>query len=281
MGKKLALILSLSLVLAAGGFGSISDSGRSPSEAHAFPVSPPSEIDPPGANDFSCEGRRGHRTPVVLLHGMLGDMTVWNTVAPALADRGWCVFAVNLPKRFTARLQESARTVRSFVNRVRRATGRQRVSIVGHSMAGGPLVRLYIKRFDGKGKVRDMIGIGPGNYGTANPFEILPDDGTCLSCVQFTSGSRFLRRLNRGTDVPGPHVDYTVLQTIYDEFVRPHTSGFLRGPRDRVTNITLQDRCPQDLSGHFQLLEDRVVLQWTRNALQRRGPANPRFRPSC
>ena len=280
---RIALIISMALVLAVGGLDGVSDGDRASSEAHAFPVPPPPGIDPPGANDFSCEGRSGHRTPVVLVHGMLGNMTEnWKTFSPALAHEGWCVFALDLPKRFTVRLQESARALRSFVNRVRRATGRQRVSIVGHSIAGGPLPRLYIKGFGGKGKVRDVIGIGPGNYGTVDPFEFgVPDDGTCLSCVQFTSGSHFLSRLNRGTDVPGRRVDYTVMQTIYDEFVKPHTSGFLRGPRDRVTNITLQDRCPQNPSTHFQLLDDRVVLQWIRNALRRPGPADPRFRPSC
>jgi len=38
------------------------------SAPRAAALEPAPGIPPPGANDFSCEGRRGHRTPVVLVH---------------------------------------------------------------------------------------------------------------------------------------------------------------------------------------------------------------------
>jgi pimeloyl-ACP methyl ester carboxylesterase len=301
MVKKLGLTIVLGIALTAGGFvsdglirssfASDSDARVSSGGAHAatHPTIPPmSEIAPEGANDFSCEGRPGRRTPVVLLHGMMGQMSVWRHISPVLADRGYCVFATNLPKRFTARLQRSARVVRSFVNRVRRATGSQRVSIVGHSMAGGPLPRLYIKRFGGRGKVRDVIGLGPGNHGILDPFTHPPISTPgfpCQSCPQFTTGSHFLRKLNRGTEIPFKRVDYTVLQTFHDPFVTPHYTGFLRGPRSRVSNIRLEDRCPglmkEEKNAHFALLNNGVVQQWILSALRRPGPADPGFRPTC
>lgn len=237
-------------------------------------------VSPPGANDFSCEGRPGRRTPVVLVHGTFGDMTVsWNRISPALARGGWCVFALDLPKRATVRVQRSARVLRSFVNRVRRATGQPRVSIVGHSQ-GGMLPRFYVKRLGGKGKVRDLIGLAPSNHGTTNP--LAPPAGVfCPACRQQVRGSLFLRRLNRGTEVPGRRIDYTVVQTANDQVVTPYTSAFLLGPRRQVTNVTLQDRCPRNLSEHLGIIYDGVALQWVRNALDRRGPADRRFRPRC
>jgi hypothetical protein len=67
--------------------------------------------------------------------------------------------------------------------------------------------------------------------------------------------------------------------------VTPYYTGFLRGPRSRVSNITLEDRCPgilkEEKNAHFALLENGVVQQWILNALRRPGPADPGFRPTC
>jgi triacylglycerol lipase len=51
---------------------------------------------PPGSNDFGCQPSAQHPNPVVLLHGFAANMTdSWQTVAPLLANHGYCVFALN------------------------------------------------------------------------------------------------------------------------------------------------------------------------------------------
>jgi len=140
------------------------------SAPRAAALEPAPGISPPGANDFSCEGRRGHRTPVVLVHGTFADMTMsWNLISPRLARAGYCAFALDLPRRAAAPIQRSTRKVSDFIGRVRRATDSRKVSIVGHSQ-GGMLPRYYIKRLDGQGKVRDLIGLSPSNRGTTTPL---------------------------------------------------------------------------------------------------------------
>jgi hypothetical protein len=48
---------------------------------------------PLGANDPSCRPSAAHPNPVVLLHGFASTDTVnWHTLAPLLADAGYCVF---------------------------------------------------------------------------------------------------------------------------------------------------------------------------------------------
>ena len=48
----------------------------------------------PGTNDFSCSPTPRHPRPVVLVHGSGGGrQTNWATMAPALANEGYCVFA--------------------------------------------------------------------------------------------------------------------------------------------------------------------------------------------
>ena len=67
-----------------------------------------------------------------------------------------------------------------------------------------------------------------------------------------------------------PGVNYTVIETRYDEVVTPYTSAFLTGPD--VTNITVQNQCPADLSEHLQISYDPVALTDVLNALD---PAHP------
>ena len=77
----------------------------------------------------------------------------------------------------------------------------------------------------------------------------------------------------------GPAVDdvrYTTIITKNDELVVPYTSGILHG--DNVTNIILQDHCPQDLAEHVAVAFDPVTLQYILNALAVH-PQRPRPRP--
>jgi hypothetical protein len=78
-----------------------------------------------------------------------------------------------------------------------------------------------------------------------------------------------MTELNSGGDtVPG--IAYTVIETRYDEVVTPYTSAFLTGPD--VTNITLQNQCPLDLTDHLEISYDPAALTDMLNALD---PAHP------
>jgi triacylglycerol lipase len=237
-------------------------------------------ISPPGANDFSCRPSSQHPRPVVLVHGTFGDMTVsWNLISPALARRGYCVFALDYGNRGTGRIEDSAAQLRDFVNKVLKATGAGKVSIVGHSQ-GGMMPRYYIKFLGGAAKVDDLVGLAPSNHGTTTP--LAPPAGqyaSCPACTQQVAGSSFLRHLNGGDETPGL-VSYTQVETSHDEVVTPYSSAFLK-PGPRTTNVLLQDNCPLDLSEHLGIIYDRVALQWVENALGRPGPAVPGFRPTC
>jgi triacylglycerol lipase len=251
--------------------------------AHAQEPSPIYQspgISPPGANDFSCRPSTTHPHPVVLVHGTFGDMTVsWNLVSPALAQQGYCVFALDYGNRATGRIEDSAAQLRDFVAKVLKATGAGKVSIVGHSQ-GGMMPRYYLKFLGGASKVDDLVGLAPSNHGTTNP--LAPGVGqyaSCPACTQQVAGSPFLRHLNAGDETPGL-VSYTQVETSHDEVVTPYSSAFLAaGPR--TTNVLLQDRCPLDLSEHLGIIYDPAALQWVENALGRPGPAAPGFKPTC
>ncbi|MFH8487608.1 esterase/lipase family protein [Streptomyces longisporoflavus] len=248
---------------------------------------------PPGARTdptIPCPAgtdRRAHPRPVVLVHGTaMNAYNSWNAMAPALADAGYCVYALNygaygsplnaLGAKGTGRIEDSARELAAYVERVLRTNRARTVDMVGHSL-GGLMPRQYLKFEDGASKVHRLIGLAPDNHGTTvNGLDTLlraiaPATDTAVgpSIRQQLSGSPFLTRLNEGGDTL-PGVSYTVVATTHDKMVTPYTSGFLTAPAGRsgqVDNITLQEVCPGDRSSHLGVPYSPNVINLTLDAL--------------
>lgn len=227
---------------------------------------------PPGANNWSCKPSAKHPNPVILLHGLMANQTVnWQTFAPLLHNAGYCVFTltygmkdgVGIPGYQPGgmiKMEQSARQLATFVDKVRTRTGASKVDLLGHSE--GTLMPSYYVRFLGGGaKVGKYVSLTPLWQGT-NPaglgnlaawgrmFGI--DTGpilalACESCPQFLHGSEYLTKLH-AKGVFDPRVRYTNIITRYDEAVIPPTSGLGSGPN--IRNIVVQDKCPLDLSDH-------------------------------
>lgn len=239
---------------------------------------------PRGANDYSCEPGEEHPNPVVLVHGTFENAyNNWAGLSPRLAEAGYCVFALNYggPEGFvvqgTGDLPTSAGQLSAFVDEVLDATGASKVDLVGHSQ-GAMMPRYYIKNLGGAEKVDKLIGLTPSNQGTTlfgltALAGLLPPlnevvNVVCTACTQQFTGSGFLTELNAGgTD---PAVTYTVIATRFDEVVTPYQNSFL-APAPNVTNTTLQDICPWNLTEHINASYDAAMTQLVFNALD---PAN-------
>ena len=239
---------------------------------------------PPGANDPTCKPSAAHPEPVVLVPGTFEDMARnWADLSPLLAAKGYCVYSLNYGFTpgggyATGPIQDSAKQLRTFVNKVLRHTGAKKVSIVGHSQ-GGMMPRYYIKFLGGTKKVDDLIGLVPSNHGTKGIAGLdTPSSGagfaSCVACRQQMSGSAFLKKLNRGDETPG-RVSYTVVTTRNDEVVVPYTSAFLSGPRKQVRNITIQRYYPADQVDHQGITYDPNAFNFAYDALAHEGPAKP------
>ncbi|NYH79546.1 triacylglycerol esterase/lipase EstA (alpha/beta hydrolase family) [Actinopolyspora biskrensis] len=242
---------------------------------------------PPGANDFSCAPGPARPDPVVLVHGTFENRyDNWAGLAPELSERGYCVFALNYggeagnPIRGTEDITGSARELSGFVDRVLEATGASEVDLVGHSQ-GGMMPRYYLKNLGGAPKVDSLIGLVPSNHGTTlhgldKLGSFLPE-GTppCASCTQQLKDSDFITELNSGGETD-PTVEYTNIATEYDEVVTPHTSSFLE-EAPNVTNRTLQDFCPADLTEHVGISYNSAAQQLVLNALN----PDEAERPEC
>ncbi len=240
---------------------------------------------PPGANRWDCKPSAEHPRPVVLLHGTwLNAYDSFAYLSPRLMRAGYCVFAVNygrsgllegggigpiLPGRNgVGRIEDSARQVGGFIDRVLAATGADAVDIVAHSQ-GGTVADQYLKFEGGQGKVRKLISFGATFHGTtldgiATLDRLINNLGVDImgfyqpvigyANVQQAVGSEFYSRLNAlGDTVSG--VDYTSVASRFDEVMNPYEWTFLQaGPGATVDNVTLQDGCGQDMSDHLTIM---------------------------
>jgi triacylglycerol esterase/lipase EstA (alpha/beta hydrolase family) len=226
-------------------------------------------------------------------------------MSPALVKAGYCVFAPELGEprphavfKGTADIDRSAAQLAAFVDRVRATTGATQVDLVGHSQGGGLLARQYLRFHGGadpadpsRDKVHTLIGINPSNHGTelAPPLAAAgrltdPLLGGVIridpAVAEQAEDSEFNKRLDAGGDtMPGVH--YVVLASMTDEVLIPSSNSFLTpGPGATVTNITLQDVCPLDLSDHLAAPYDDLVITLTENALDPAHPTTPDCRPA-
>ncbi|MFB7719105.1 esterase/lipase family protein [Nocardia sp. NPDC056100] len=253
---------------------------------------------PPGANDWSCKPTAEHPRPVLLIHGTW--MNAYNGYAymgQPIKDAGYCTFTFNygrsnlieggglgsvLPGVMgTGYIQDSAKQLAAFVDRVLAATGAPKVDIVAHSQ-GGAMANWYTKFEGGGPKVQHLVTFGATHHGTSLDGigalgRMINNAGIDVlglieifvghAGIQQTIGSDFVNKLNaNGDTIPG--IDYTVVGTRYDEVTNPYELTFLKAvPGAHVDNIVLQDGCDQDLSDHLTMMYSPRALSIALRAL--------------
>ncbi|MBJ7328520.1 MAG: alpha/beta fold hydrolase [Solirubrobacteraceae bacterium] len=233
---------------------------------------------PPGTNDWSCKPTSAHPRPIVLVHGTGANMNLtWRAFGPELKNRGYCVFALNygklggIPAGALAPIDQSARQLATFVDKVLAATGAAKVDMAGHSQ-GGMMPRQYLRFEGGAAKVGTLVGFSPSNHGSGEEGDEVEQPtapawlesalrqisrGFCPACADQSAGSPFLTRLNADRETE-PGVRYVVIQTRYDQIVTPWTSALLTG--DNVKNIVVQDGCEIDKIDHAAIVYDRRAV---------------------
>lgn len=236
---------------------------------------------PAGSNNFGCRPSAKHPRPVLLAHGTDTEAYAdWAAVAPQLAADGHCVFALNYggdPVKDTfgvSNIVSSADEFSAFVDEVRSATGAQKVDVVGYSQ-GATVTRYYIDKLGGSQFVDHWVGLASPTYGGVM-FGLVPvvraipggedfiADNFSVAVREQMEGSELLRSLNDGGDtVPG--VRYTTIGSRVDEMIQPYSNIALRDPG--AENITVQDLCPQNLTGHFRMPYDPYVIDIIRTSL--------------
>lgn len=192
------------------------------------------------------------RTPVVFVHGFLGDSSNWLAAIAAFRAGGYSAGDLyTYDYNWAGDNIVNARGLATFVEEVRSRTGADRVDIVNHSM-GGLVTGWYVNELGGQPKVRHVASIAGANHGTTAAYACI----AFTSCQQMAPGSAFIRTYTAGDETPGD-TRYATWYSPCDGVILPYSSTPLAGASNRF--VLCQN--------HLGFLVDPFVLTAVRQFL--------------
>jgi triacylglycerol lipase len=115
-------------------------------------------------------------TPILLVHGMVDNRSIFTVLRRALRRRGFGrVWTVNYHV-LTQDVRAAARRLEQAVEAICDETGYERIHVLGHSM-GGLIARYYVQRMGGDQRVHTLVTLGSPHGGT-RAARVLPR-GVC------------------------------------------------------------------------------------------------------
>lgn len=204
-------------------------------------------------------------TPILLVHGIMDNRSVFTVFRRALRKRGFgVVHAVNY-SLFTGDIRAAAHQLRGHVERLREQAGSDKVHIVGHSL-GGVIARYYVQRMGGAAAVDTVVTLGSPHAGTLAAY-LMP---TPLA-RQLRPGSDLLAEL--ALPAPGCSTRFLVVWSRMDQMVVPQRNARLAHPDLHIEQMELCD------VGHLSLPINPRVVRWITAALGRSDSGRHPFRP--
>ena len=168
-----------------------------------------------------------HPTPIVLVHGFLGDPTNFLFLRSYLAARGMHNFAsFSYPPRLD--YQRLARRLGRAIETVCLATGSRQVDIVGHSLGG--LTARYLIEMEGTERVRRLVTIGSPYFASPlwqHELCIFGESDPFIAAPHEVYGPHAAHVRNGGRVVIVPECGHWGL--LYHQTVLDETTDFLLG----------------------------------------------------
>jgi hypothetical protein len=129
--------------------------------------------------------------------------------------------------------------------------------------------------------VDDVVGMAPTNHGTTAGGSCVVGLTKCVPAAwQQAATAKFIEALNSRTET-FRGISYTNVFTHTDEEVKPSdtpatASSSLHTGQGRITNVAVQDLCPNDVYEHnFNGTVDPVTYGLVMDALDHPGPGGP------
>lgn len=209
-------------------------------------------------------------TPIVLVHGIGDNHTIFAMLGRELRRRGFRSLWTFDYGLFTADVRSTARRLADLVTRVSTETGYDRVHIIGHSL-GGLVARYFVQRVGGDTLVDTLVTLGTPHQGTqaARLASALPLVG------QLTPDSDLMREL--AEPAPGCRTRFVAFHTDLDHLIVPGWRARLEHPDLQATNVAVHR------VGHMSLTNNRAVahqIAGTLSALDQQDEAAPSRPPS-
>ncbi|KAF9277487.1 hypothetical protein BGZ68_009249 [Mortierella alpina] len=254
--------------------------------------------------NWSCKPSKDGANPIILLHGLMAYPPLQSTayMAERLTQSGYCVYQLLygvMPSSpdygGMSDIQDSAKELSAFVEKVLDSAGASQVDLIGHSQ-GTVVARWYVKFLDKGNKVRSVVSVAPVGRGTTlqglgSVFKVFTFFVTleslveryCPACMQLLKDSDLLKALYADNEEIVPGVRYLNILTREDQIVTPYTNGEMKleDPHDINTvnaefaaaakepspsqNLIMEDYCLEaettaEYSNHFTLFRSPFAV---------------------
>jgi pimeloyl-ACP methyl ester carboxylesterase len=185
-------------------------------------------------------------TPILLLHGMVDNRSIFTVLRRGLTRRGFGqVVPVNYSP-LTMDVRVAARRLAERVEEVVASTGYRRVHVVGHSL-GGLVARYYVQRLGGDLRVHTLVTLGTPHSGTF-PAYLLP----LRLGRQLRPGSDLMTEL--ASPAPGCRTRFLAYWSDLDQMMVPKTAAMVQHPDLSARNVRIPG------VGHLSFAIDRRVV---------------------
>lgn len=186
-------------------------------------------------------------TPIVLVHGILDNRSIFTLLRRGLHKRGFgSTYALNYSP-LTDDVRVVSERLGTLINQVRDETGHDQVHVVGHSL-GGLIGRYLVQRLGGDEQVHTLVTLGTPHAGTL-PAHIVPMG----LARQMRVGSELMTEL--AEPAPGCRTRFIAFWSDIDQLVIPQSHARIEHPDLRVRNVLVPG------VGHLSLPVDGRVIR--------------------
>jgi len=201
---------------------------------------------PPAARALFAADPLAARIPVVLVHGLVDNRSVFAVMRRSLRRRGFAQVCSWNYSPLLRDVESAAEALGQHIERVCRETGHDRVHVVGHSL-GGLVARYLVQRLGGDERVESLVTLGTP-HGGSRWAHVLP-----TSLVrQLRPGSALIREL--AEPAPGCRTRVTAVYSDLDQMVVPSAAGRCDHPDLQARNVLIRG------VGHMSLPIHRGVV---------------------
>ncbi|MCX4674802.1 alpha/beta fold hydrolase [Streptomyces sp. NBC_01433] len=233
------------------------------------PVPPPGAVPTPGSEpDAPSTGATAlpaagpTRPPVVLLHGLIDNRSVFVLLRRSLSRHGWRHLESLNYSPLTRDIRTAAELLGRHIEEICARTGHHEVDIVGHSL-GGLIARYYVQRLGGDHRVRTLVTLGTPHGGTA----VAPAASAHPIVRQMRGDSSVIEELRR--PAPGCRTRFVSFWSELDQMMVPVGTARIGHPDLDAQNVRVSG------IGHLALIAHPAVAAAVRAALEAQAPAAP------
>ena len=201
-------------------------------------------------------------TPILLVHGIVDNHSVFSVLDRALRRHGFETVAVYDYAVLTRDVRTAAERLGEAVAELVRSSGHERVHVVGHSL-GGLLARYFVQCRGGDAYVHTLVTLGTPHGGT-ELARLAPAASPLVR--QLAPRSPVIREL--ADPAPGCRTRFLAFSGDLDHLVVPSRNARIEHPDLDATNIAVPG------AGHLSLSINRRVAHQIVTALSGPGPAS-------